>query len=438
MTDRGRRPLGADGRLPVGLRQRPAERERQPRRHGAPTTAAALVFRDQGTLPHPNAERHDYAALVGSDRRPASGVTGAATAATRATTSAPRRSRRASATTARSATAAAVSCATTSACPARGSETLWVGVAGSDEGLGTARGELDDALRDPERALRRKVDEREELADWTQLSLPGDQRLQAGIDWGKQNLADSTQAAEDLEIRHVDEGRAYPRPAGRVDHVRFRGAGWPDYPWIFGTDGEYTAFASVALGQFEPTMDHMRALRDVSEIANDGSRQARARDRHRRLDLVRRQRATRATPTRPSSSRASSRCCGAGPATTASATTCTLHEAQPALRRRRARRRRRRLARGPRQRRARGHGPGEARQQRLLHPRPLRPRRHGRVQGRPRHGALGDRHRRRPVRALRGRVVDGRSEPARRLARRDRTRRSSRSTGSPARRWTPS
>ncbi len=40
---------------------------------------------------------------------------------------------------------------------------------------------------------------------------------------------------------------------------------------MFGTDGEYTAFASVALGQFEPTMDHMRGLRDVSEIANNRS-----------------------------------------------------------------------------------------------------------------------------------------------------------------------
>ena len=50
--------------------------------------------------------------------------------------------------------------------------------------------------------------------------------------------------------------------------VRFIGAGWPDYQWLFATDGEYTAFASVALGQFEPIMDHLRALRDVSRVAN--------------------------------------------------------------------------------------------------------------------------------------------------------------------------
>ncbi|MGH3585823.1 MAG: hypothetical protein ACRDQ0_05830, partial [Pseudonocardia sp.] len=43
------------------------------------------------------------------------------------------------------------------------------------------------------------------------------------------------------------------------------------YPWLFGTDGEYTAFASVAMGQFGPIKDHLRALRDVSEIVNEGS-----------------------------------------------------------------------------------------------------------------------------------------------------------------------
>ena len=53
--------------------------------------------------------------------------------------------------------------------------------------------------------------------------------------------------------------------------MRFLGAGWPDYPWLFGTDGEYTAFASVAVGQFEPIKDHLRALRRVSLITNGNS-----------------------------------------------------------------------------------------------------------------------------------------------------------------------
>ena len=37
----------------------------------------ALVFREQGKLPHPNAETHDWAALVAANRKPVSGETGA-------------------------------------------------------------------------------------------------------------------------------------------------------------------------------------------------------------------------------------------------------------------------------------------------------------------------------------------------------------------------
>jgi len=40
---------------------------------------------------------------------------------------------------------------------------------------------------------------------------------------------------------------------------------------MFGTDGEYTAFASVAMGQFGPIKAHLRGLRAVSDIINDRS-----------------------------------------------------------------------------------------------------------------------------------------------------------------------
>jgi hypothetical protein len=56
-----------------------------------------------------------------------------------------------------------------------------------------------------------------------------------------------------------------------VPEIGWVGAGFPDYPWLFATDGEYTAHASVTLGQFEAIKDHMRALRDVSDVLNDGS-----------------------------------------------------------------------------------------------------------------------------------------------------------------------
>ena len=100
------------------------------------------------------------------------------------------------------------------------------------------------------------------------MNLPGDRSLQNAVDYGKQNLADLTQTAEDLAIRFVDRGKSYPRPIGSLDRVTFIGAGYPDYPWLFATDGEYTAFAAVALGQFEPIKDHLIALQQVSDRLN--------------------------------------------------------------------------------------------------------------------------------------------------------------------------
>ena len=94
---------------------------------------------------------------------------------------------------------------------------------------------------------------------------------QRSIDWSKQNLADSVQIARDLEIRETNAGKNYPPPEGELAQMRFLGAGFPDYQWLFGTDGEYTAFASVAVGQFEPIKDHLRALKEVSLIDNGNS-----------------------------------------------------------------------------------------------------------------------------------------------------------------------
>jgi hypothetical protein len=155
--------------------------------------------------------------------------------------------------------------------PAEGERTLWVSVAGSDKGAAAARDELDRTLAAPGRALARKVAAREKLGRQTQLSLPGDPRLAKGIAWGKQNIADLTQRADDLQIRFTDEGKQYPAPQGTVPHAHWIGAGYPDYPWIFATDAEYTGFAAVSVGQFDAIEDHARALRDVSEIVNGDS-----------------------------------------------------------------------------------------------------------------------------------------------------------------------
>ena len=234
----------------------------------------ALRFREQGTLPHPNATPHDYAAYVASDRRPSGAEVNTAANGHRGPQG----------------TNVCRAEEPPSACDdgpygkgaggqlryrvtvgRRDSETLWIAVMGSDKGPRDARSELRAALRHPARSLAAKIKTRERWGAMTRLSLPGDRRLQQAVDWGKQNVLDLTRYAEDLQIRWLDQGRQYTAPLGTVESARWVGAGYPDYPWMFATDGEYTAFASVAMGQFEPIKDHLIGLRDVSEILNDGS-----------------------------------------------------------------------------------------------------------------------------------------------------------------------
>jgi hypothetical protein len=158
-------------------------------------------------------------------------------------------------------------------------QTVWFAVSGADfdgddpeNARMAALEENGDVLsEDPEALLAQKVNDRLELRENTRLDLPGDRRLQRSIDWSKQNLADSVQMAEDLEIRRTRAGTVYPAPKGQVGEAHFLGAGFPDYQWLFGTDGEYTAFASVGVGQFEPIKDHLRALKQVSLIDNGDS-----------------------------------------------------------------------------------------------------------------------------------------------------------------------
>jgi hypothetical protein len=235
-------------------------------------TGSALQFTDDGALP--GAPAHHYAALVAANATPASGVAATSGGAYRG----PQGSNVCIADEAPSkcddgpfgkGTGGELRYDVT--VPAGGSKTLWVAAAGSDNGLGEARSELAAALRDPDGQLAAKIAARKKLAGRSQVSLPGDSLLQNAIDWGKQNLADLTQTASDLQVRWTNQGKQFPAPLGSVGHVRFFGAGFPDYPWLFATDGEYTNFAAVAVGQFEAAKDHLRALRDVSEVLNGGS-----------------------------------------------------------------------------------------------------------------------------------------------------------------------
>ncbi len=382
----------------------------------------ALVFTDTGALP--NAEAHDYTALVASTRTPEGADLGPGfrgpqpgTVCKDGDTVAP------------------------SACddgphgkgtggqlrykvtvPAKGREAVWIAVAGSDAGMTAAKRELTMALRDPDAQLATKIAARERLAAHSVVDLPGDRTLQDAVEWGKQNLADLTQSASKLKIRFVDQGKAYPAPVTEIKRATFIGAGYPDYPWLFATDGEYTAFPAVALGQFETIRAHLIALRDVSdalnaksgkvahEIVTDGSVYFGANTdagQHRRVGEVRLGGRARLAldgrqplPRRP----------------------LRLLRAHPAVRDGEARRRQGRLAGGPRQRRARGHGPREARQRRLPDPRPLRPRRHGQGQEGQQHAEVGRRPGGQAAHPLRHDVVERRLDPVRGLAHQPRQR----------------
>jgi hypothetical protein len=236
--------------------------------------AGALVFRDQGRLPHPNAPEHDYAALVAANLDPVGGETGGSANGYRgpqgsnvcAAEEEPR-----ACDDGRFGRGAGGQLRYEVSVPAGSSRTLWVAVAGSDEGLGEARDELAATLRDPGAQLEAKIADRSRWGRWTRLSLPGDRRLEQAVDWGKQNILDLTRVAEDLQIRWTNQGAQFPPPEGVVKRARWVGAGFPDYPWMFATDGEYTAFASVAVGQFGPIKDHLLALRDISDLINDRS-----------------------------------------------------------------------------------------------------------------------------------------------------------------------
>jgi len=151
--------------------------------------------------------------------------------------------------------------------PAHGARTLWIAVAGSDRSRADAEATLRGALADPAALLSRKVGQRLRLLGDTRVSLP-DPALEAAFEWGKLNMADLRITVEDAEIRDVDEGKAYPDPVTTIPELSGIGAGFPDYPWLFGTDGAYTAYPLVASGQWATAKRHLRAIRDVSRALN--------------------------------------------------------------------------------------------------------------------------------------------------------------------------
>jgi hypothetical protein len=239
---------------------------------------AHLEFLDRGTPPNENAERHDWAAAVGSDLTPSEvaqtgedfrGPQDPAVICPASGPNAPPQPELCDDTD----YGKGVGGRLTYSVELRAGEvrTVWFGVGGSVDGLDDARKQLEELLADPADALADKVTARTRIDRRTDVDLPENRLLEDSVRWSKQMLAASVQEVEDLRLRWVDAGRQYPPPTATLDYMRWLGAGWPDYTWLFGTDGEYTAFASVAAGQFGPIKDHLRALRDVSVAINGDS-----------------------------------------------------------------------------------------------------------------------------------------------------------------------
>ncbi len=236
-----------------------------------------LVFSDRGTPPQSNGESHNWAAAVGTsltptDARLGQNFRGPQDPAVICPASGP------------TAPTAPTRCDDTEYGNGAGGQlsyqvklragevrTVWFGVGGSTSGINDARAELRAALADPVAALAKKLDTRRQIDTASHVSLPGDPLTAASVTWSKQMLAASVQEANNVKLRVVNAGTAYPPPTATLASMRWLGAGWPDYSWLFGTDGEYTAYAAVAAGQFAPIKDHLRALRDVSEAVNEGS-----------------------------------------------------------------------------------------------------------------------------------------------------------------------
>jgi hypothetical protein len=242
---------------------------------GLDTDGRSLLFRELGTPPAPGAETHDYAALVGSSLTPSgSDLTGAhrgpqgSVICPASGPGLPDPPDRCDDTA--YGKGAGGQLRYTLAVPP-GGRTVWFSVAGSDQGLAGAHAAQTAALRDPDALLRSTLEQRLAVARQSRIYLPGDPLLQRSVTWSKQNLAESVQEARNLQVRVTNAGTTYPAPQGTVARARWIGAGWPDYPWLFATDGEYTGFASVASGQFAAIKQHLRALRDVSLVANGTS-----------------------------------------------------------------------------------------------------------------------------------------------------------------------
>ena len=150
----------------------------------------------------------------------------------------------------------------------KSSATVWFAIAGSNVEKAEASGALTLGLAAPDELLRAKISGRQRVLSQTQIHVP-DAAIQAAFDWGKLNLADMRRTVRDMMVRDTMEGTVYRPPiAPTIPVLSGFGAGYPDYPWFFGTDGAYSIFSLSAIGQWEEAKNHLAAIRQVSQLVN--------------------------------------------------------------------------------------------------------------------------------------------------------------------------
>jgi glycogen debranching enzyme len=144
---------------------------------------------------------------------------------------------------------------------------IWFAVAGTHTNKSEAYSALVFGLADPQRLLDQKIQSRLSVLAQSNAQIP-DPAIQAAFDWAKFNLADMRRIVTDAQIRDTMEGTVYPAPLASFPFLSGFGAGYPDYPWFFGTDGAFTTYGLTATGQWEAAADHLRTLREVSIAVN--------------------------------------------------------------------------------------------------------------------------------------------------------------------------
>jgi hypothetical protein len=150
----------------------------------------------------------------------------------------------------------------------KSSTTVWFAIAGSNVDKSEASGALTMGLASPDELLREKISGRQQVLSQAQINVP-DAAIQAAFDWGKLNLADMRRTVRDVMVRDTMEGTVYPSPlVPSFPVLSGFGAGYPDYPWFFGTDSAYSTFSLAAVGQWEEAKNHLATIRQVSQLVN--------------------------------------------------------------------------------------------------------------------------------------------------------------------------